>query len=163
MVLSRLVLRAQYTQKHLVGVALCLTGLALTIISDLEGDEEEAAYPHALYGDLLCIFGAALYAGSNVMQEDFVKNHDRVRTYVRMRVVLRRTLHTRLQLLAAGSFFFFFLRIIRWLRVMPFYIFTPSCCAFFFFFFLRTRRERYKKIHRLFNEKAQVRLCLGQG
>lgn len=108
MVLSRLVLRAQYTQKHLVGVALCLTGLALTIISDLEGDEEEAAYPHALYGDLLCIFGAALYAGSNVMQEDFVKNHDRVRTHVRMRVVLRRTLHTPFAAACSGDFFFFF-------------------------------------------------------
>lgn len=91
MVLSRLLLRAQYTQKHLMGVALCLTGLALTIISDLEGDDAEAAYPQALKGDVLCILGAALYAGSNVMQEDFVKNHDRVRiacTYICMYVLL---------------------------------------------------------------------------
>lgn len=79
MVLSRLILRAQYNQKHLTGVALCLAGLGLTVLSDLEGEEAEAHYPHALKGDLLCILGAALYAGSNVMQEDFVKNHDRVR------------------------------------------------------------------------------------
>lgn len=55
-----------------------MTGLALTIVSDLEGGEAEAAYPQALKGDVLCVLGAALYAGSNVMQEDFVKNHDRV-------------------------------------------------------------------------------------
>lgn len=91
MVLSRLVLRAEYTNKHLLGVTLCLVGLALTIVSDLEGDEEEAAYPQALKGDVLCIIGAALYAGSNVMQEDFVKNHDRVRMHVQhgRRVVAR--------------------------------------------------------------------------
>lgn len=79
MVLSRLFLHAQYTSKHLMGVALCLGGLALTIISDLNKHTPNANYPQALRGDILCIFGAALYAGSNVMQEDFVKNHNRVR------------------------------------------------------------------------------------
>lgn len=78
MVLSCLLLRARYTGKHLVGVALCLGGLALTILSDLQGRQPRSTYPQALKGDVLCIVGAALYAGSNVMQEDFVKNHDRV-------------------------------------------------------------------------------------
>ncbi|CAN0393174.1 unnamed protein product, partial [Laminaria digitata] len=78
MVLSCLLLRARYTGKHLVGVALCLGGLTLTILSDLHGRQPRSAYPQAVKGDVLCILGAALYAGSNVMQEDFVKNHDRV-------------------------------------------------------------------------------------
>lgn len=83
MVISRLWLRAQYNREHLTGVALCLTGLALIIVSDMGGDEqaageEPAAYPHALWGDVICAVGAVLYACSNVMQEDFVKNHDRV-------------------------------------------------------------------------------------
>eukprot|EP00752_Nemacystus_decipiens_P002872 g2673.t1 len=77
MFLSCFLLRAQYTQMHVVGVTFCLIGLGLTVISDLQGDEEEAAYPQALKGDVLCVLGAALYAGSNVMQEDFVKNHHR--------------------------------------------------------------------------------------
>lgn len=64
-----------------MGVALCLGGLALTVVSDLrgEGDADTVAnYPLALRGDVLCILGAALYAGANVMQENFVKNYDRV-------------------------------------------------------------------------------------
>ncbi|CAN0303304.1 unnamed protein product, partial [Ectocarpus fasciculatus] len=78
MVLSRLLLRAQYNDKHLTGVGLCLVGLALTIVSDLQGDEADSGHPHAFKGDVLCILGATLYAGSNVMQEDFVKNYNRV-------------------------------------------------------------------------------------
>lgn len=79
MVLSRFVLGAEYNGKHLFGVGLCLIGLGLTVVSDLQGEETEAPYPQAWKGDLLCVMGATLYAGSNVMQEDFVKNHDRVR------------------------------------------------------------------------------------
>lgn len=78
MVLSRLLLQAQYNTKHLAGVGLCLVGLALTIVSDLQGDEADSGHPHAVKGDVLCILGATLYAGSNVMQEDFVKNYNRV-------------------------------------------------------------------------------------
>ncbi|CAM9202490.1 unnamed protein product [Scytosiphon promiscuus] len=78
MVLSRVLLRAEYNGKHLFGVALCLIGLGLTVVSDLEGETAEEHYPHALRGDVLCVMGATLYAGSNVMQEDFVKNYDRV-------------------------------------------------------------------------------------
>ncbi|CAM9827738.1 unnamed protein product [Sphacelaria rigidula] len=78
MVLSRLFLRARYTSKHLAGVGLCLMGLALTVMSDLFKKKAEDGHPHAVKGDLICILGAALYGASNVMQENFVKNHDRV-------------------------------------------------------------------------------------
>ncbi|CBJ31019.1 conserved unknown protein [Ectocarpus siliculosus] len=77
MILSRLLLRAQYNEKHMTGVGLCVVGLALTIVSDLQGDEADSGHPHAFKGDVLCILGATLYAGSNVMQEDFVKNYNR--------------------------------------------------------------------------------------
>lgn len=82
MVLSRLFLRARYTYKHLSGVVLCLMGLALIMTSDLFKRKAEDGHPHAIKGDLICILGAALYGASNVMQENFVKNHDRVRVHV---------------------------------------------------------------------------------
>lgn len=79
MVFSRLFLRAHYTRAHLTGVMLCLGGLALTVVSDMKGQDPQGGTSRAVAGDLLCILGASLYAAANVMQENFVKNHDRVR------------------------------------------------------------------------------------
>ena len=81
MVLSLLYLGAKYNGGHLVGVVLCLGGLGLTVASDMSNGRSGggSSHPHAITGDVLCIIGAALYAGANVMQENFVKNHDRVR------------------------------------------------------------------------------------
>lgn len=78
MVLSRLFLFVRYTKKHFVGVVLCLGGLALTVLSDLLNSDPNSGHTHAIKGDVLCILGAAMYGASNVMQENFVKNHDRV-------------------------------------------------------------------------------------
>lgn len=74
-----------------MGVALCLGGLALTIMSDINRHTPNADYPQALRGDILCMLGAALYAGSNVMQEDFVKNHNRVRVTLALSSIERAT------------------------------------------------------------------------
>lgn len=79
MLFSRLFLRARYKGGHICGVAFCLLGLALTVLSDVREHNAEDDQSRAVAGDLLCILGAALYAGANVMQENFVKNHDRVR------------------------------------------------------------------------------------
>lgn len=89
MLLSRLFLRSRYRPLHLAGVALCIAGLCLTVLSDrivpskdtntnnANNDNDDDTYPHALLGDMLCLVGAALYAASNVMQEALVKAHDR--------------------------------------------------------------------------------------
>ncbi|KAG5178733.1 hypothetical protein JKP88DRAFT_281000 [Tribonema minus] len=75
MLMSRLFLDARYTSKHLLGVLLCLVGLALTVINDLE--DKTAMKGHSFKGDLLCLGGAFLYGCLNVMQESIVKKHDR--------------------------------------------------------------------------------------
>ncbi len=69
MLLSRLLLKSRYRRLHLVGVALCVTGLGVTVLSDkMITGTEDSSYPHALLGDGLCLAGAALYAASNVLQ-----------------------------------------------------------------------------------------------
>eukprot|EP00608_Synchroma_pusillum_P006759 CAMPEP_0198423338 /NCGR_PEP_ID=MMETSP1452-20131203/3034_1 /TAXON_ID=1181717 /ORGANISM="Synchroma pusillum, Strain CCMP3072" /LENGTH=429 /DNA_ID=CAMNT_0044143637 /DNA_START=48 /DNA_END=1333 /DNA_ORIENTATION=+ len=76
MVLSRLVLSARYTPRHGAGVLLCLCGLGCTVLSDvLLSGGEARAYPHAVFGDALCLCGAVLYATSNVGQEYLMKRH----------------------------------------------------------------------------------------
>lgn len=84
MLLSCLFLGSRYRPLHLAGVALCVAGLCLTVLSDrivpTKGgahDQDWDTYPHALLGDVFCLIGAALYAASNVMQEALVKAHDR--------------------------------------------------------------------------------------
>lgn len=84
MLLSHLFLGSRYRPLHLAGVALCIAGLCLTVLSDrivpTKGgthDQDWDTYPHAILGDVFCLIGAALYAASNVMQEALVKAHDR--------------------------------------------------------------------------------------
>lgn len=83
MILSRLFLGSRYRPLHLAGVALCVAGLCLTVLSDRivpakgGAHEDWDTYPHAMLGDAFCLIGAALYAASNVMQEALVKAYDR--------------------------------------------------------------------------------------
>lgn len=84
MLFSCLFLGSRYRVLHLAGVALCVAGLCLTVLSDhivpAKGsaqNEDRDTYPHAMLGDVFCLIGAALYAASNVMQEALVKAHDR--------------------------------------------------------------------------------------
>lgn len=66
--------------RHFVGVFLCLVGLGVLVASDAlnASNGSDAAVPHAVYGDLLCMLGSFFYAVSNVGQEAIVKQHDRV-------------------------------------------------------------------------------------
>lgn len=71
--------RAQYSLVHLGGVALCLAGLVLLIVSDAGSlSARGASGRNALVGDLLCIAGSFLYAVTNVGQEALVKRFDKV-------------------------------------------------------------------------------------
>ena len=79
MLLSYTFLRCRYTSRHLAGIACCLLGLALIIYGDITdtGSAGARSPTDVLYGDLLCLCGAALYGCSNVLQEFIVKFHDR--------------------------------------------------------------------------------------
>jgi solute carrier family 35 protein F1/2 len=94
MLLSHTFLRASYSRNHFFGVAFCAAGIALLVYGDLHqsaqdktgnskcegGDDEPKS---ALLGDVMVLFGAMLYASSNVGQEALVKRHDR-REYLGM-------------------------------------------------------------------------------
>jgi solute carrier family 35 protein F1/2 len=77
-VLSVIMLRARYNRYHIIGVVLCISGLVCTVYSDTQKRSNDR-YPHAVWGDILCLIGASLYAASNVLQEYIVKTHSRVR------------------------------------------------------------------------------------
>lgn len=55
MLLSRLFLRAQYRPQHVAGVVICVTGLVLTVISDILQHGSGAKPKGALFGDILCL------------------------------------------------------------------------------------------------------------
>lgn len=84
MVLSKLMLKAQYTRTHAVGAAVCAVGLGLTVLSDVlptayGGDSASQSAPRRrrrFFGDMLALGGATLYAVSNVAQEFIVKCTD---------------------------------------------------------------------------------------
>ena len=78
MALSFFFLNYRYTWKHVGGIILCLSGLACILVNDSiahSGNQPQGDAP--LFGDILCLSGAVLYAVSNVVQEHIVKNHDR--------------------------------------------------------------------------------------
>lgn len=81
MVLSKVILHAQYTRLHLLGVLACLAGLCCTVVSDglrdraAESDADQP--PRAVLGDVLTLCGAALYAVSNVLMELLAKDRGR--------------------------------------------------------------------------------------
>jgi solute carrier family 35 protein F1/2 len=78
MALSFIFLGYRYTSRHLLGMLICLSGLACIIISDsIQGSSRGENSSNATFGDVLCLSGAALYASSNVLQEALVKRYDR--------------------------------------------------------------------------------------
>ncbi len=89
--LSMLFFGIRYNKRHFIGVSCCFIGVGLSFLSDLsrvssnekkQGTSDpmnDNPYPHALWGNLLCLFGSFLYALSNVIQESIVKEQmDRI-------------------------------------------------------------------------------------
>jgi solute carrier family 35 protein F1/2 len=75
--LTWLFLKTKYRFRKYFGVGICVAGLVAVIFSDVHaGDRSSGSNP--LKGDLLVIAGSMLYAISNVSEEFFVKNADRV-------------------------------------------------------------------------------------
>jgi len=78
MVFTFFILRTRYNWRHLVGVLACLAGLAVLVYSDaLANSAKSTAGASPLFGDILCLVGALLYAISNTGQEITVKKWDR--------------------------------------------------------------------------------------
>ncbi|XP_011628665.2 solute carrier family 35 member F1 isoform X2 [Amborella trichopoda] len=75
--LTWMFLKTKYRYKKLLGVAICVGGLVLVIFSDVHAGDR-AGGSHPVKGDMLVIGGSMLYAISNVGEEFFVKNIDRV-------------------------------------------------------------------------------------
>ena len=74
MLLSRLMMGARYTGWHVVACAVCVTGLVLVVLADRrESTRADAEGGTALFGDLLVLVAAMLYALSNVQQEQILK------------------------------------------------------------------------------------------
>lgn len=75
--LTWLFLKTKYRFRKYVGVAICVAGLVLVIFSDVHASDRSSG-SSPLKGDVLVIAGSMLYAISNVSEEFFVKNADRV-------------------------------------------------------------------------------------
>ncbi|GKZ00821.1 hypothetical protein MPSEU_001033800 [Mayamaea pseudoterrestris] len=79
LILSKVFLQRCYTKLHFVGVALCIGGIVLNIVTDFKVDQREPEsvvvqqYPHMMLGDLFAAIGGMLVGASNVVQEVSVR------------------------------------------------------------------------------------------
>ncbi|XP_062198892.1 uncharacterized protein LOC133901562 [Phragmites australis] len=76
-VLTWIFLKTKYGLRKLIGVGVCVAGLVLVVFSDVHASYR-AKGPNPLKGDFLVIGGSTLYAISNVTEEYFVKESNRV-------------------------------------------------------------------------------------
>jgi solute carrier family 35 protein F1/2 len=75
--LTWIFLKTKYKLGQFIGVGVCVAGLVLVVFSDVHAsDRERGSKP--ILGDMLVLGGSMLYAISNVSEEFFVKNVDRI-------------------------------------------------------------------------------------
>ncbi|KNC46885.1 solute carrier family 35 [Thecamonas trahens ATCC 50062] len=81
MALAAMFLGTRFGRLHVSGVAACLAGIVALVLADYSSKSAREADSAAdmLYGDLLVLGGATLYAVSNVAQEFVVKSGDDAR------------------------------------------------------------------------------------
>nr|XP_033805614.1 solute carrier family 35 member F2 isoform X2 [Geotrypetes seraphini] len=77
MALSWFILRSRYRVIHFVAVAVCLAGVGTMVGADILSGREHNNGSNMLFGDILVLVGACLYAISNVCEEYIVKNLSR--------------------------------------------------------------------------------------
>ncbi|CAB3408655.1 unnamed protein product [Caenorhabditis bovis] len=76
--LSWLFLSVRYLASHIIGVTICIIGIACVIWADALGDKGALeGGSNKVLGDVLCLTAAALYAVCNVAEEFLVKQHSR--------------------------------------------------------------------------------------
>lgn len=87
MVASRIILKRRYSWKHILGASICLIGVGLNILSDIETNKIEEGevndksaqlegikFSNRPLGDFLAILGGVLFGVSDVITENIVKN-----------------------------------------------------------------------------------------
>ncbi|CAI5440220.1 unnamed protein product [Caenorhabditis angaria] len=76
--LSWLFLSVRYLATHIIGVTICLVGIACVIWADALGDKNSLDDDsNKVLGDFLCLAAAVLYAICNVAEEFLVKQYSR--------------------------------------------------------------------------------------
>ncbi|CAD6184658.1 unnamed protein product [Caenorhabditis auriculariae] len=79
LLLSWLFLSVRYLLSHILGVTICLIGIACVIWADALGDQSGfGGGSNKVLGDVLCLGAAMLYAVCNVAEEFLVKQHSRI-------------------------------------------------------------------------------------
>jgi len=77
MMTSKWILGSKYDNSHIVGALVCLLGVVVNVLVDLEELEDpetgEARYPHKLLGDVLAIAGGILYGVNDALEELVVR------------------------------------------------------------------------------------------
>ena len=82
MIISVSFLRSKFQWKHYIGVSMCCIGVVGVVLNDRyiahrNSDRDGGETGASLFGDLLAVLGAFLYACSNVLQEKLVKYGER--------------------------------------------------------------------------------------
>ncbi|EGT48417.1 hypothetical protein CAEBREN_01021 [Caenorhabditis brenneri] len=77
LLLSWLFLSVRYLASHILGVTICLIGIACVIWADALGAKGLEGGSERVFGDILCLAAALLYAVCNVAEEFLVKQHSR--------------------------------------------------------------------------------------
>lgn len=72
MIFAYFLVQARYHWTQLVGVAICISGLALLVVSDFEHSKSTEAKNRVL-GDILMLLGATGYGLSNALEELYVR------------------------------------------------------------------------------------------
>ncbi|CDM63462.1 Solute carrier family 35 member F1 [Caenorhabditis elegans] len=76
--LSWLFLSVRYLASHILGVTICIIGIACVIWADALGDKGALdGGSNKVLGDILCLAAAVMYAICNVAEEFLVKQHSR--------------------------------------------------------------------------------------
>jgi solute carrier family 35, member F1/2 len=78
MLLSRFLLGHRFTWRHVVGAAVCVSGIVVLVIADWIESGVAAGAANALLGDALVLVGATLYAISNTGVEHMVSHRPRM-------------------------------------------------------------------------------------
>ncbi|EJD74808.1 hypothetical protein LOAG_17930 [Loa loa] len=78
LLLSWLFLSTRYLLTHIIGVGICLIGIAVLIWADALEGKGASGGSNRILGDVLCLTGSVLYAVGNVCEEFLVKQNNRV-------------------------------------------------------------------------------------
>uniref|UniRef100_A0A0N5AYZ3 Solute carrier family 35 member F1 n=1 Tax=Syphacia muris TaxID=451379 RepID=A0A0N5AYZ3_9BILA len=76
--LSWLFLSVRYLLTHIIGVFICLIGIAVLIWADVLDGKGQSGGNSRVIGDILCLSSSFLYAMGNVGEEYFVKQNNRI-------------------------------------------------------------------------------------